>query len=426
MLYYSMLDLQFVRNNVRVIKKKTEAKGVQFDDDLFSNIDVKRRDLITNLENIRSEKNKLAKEIGMLKRKNEDTKKLEVKSVELSGDIAGLEKELEVVNVSFQDFILNIPNLSDDSVPTGKDENDNVMIREWGKKPEFTFEPKPHWELGETNAILDLPRASKISGARFALYFDTLAKLERVLINLMLNVHTTESDYKEVLPPFLVNDQSLISTGNLPKFKDDLFKIEDHNLYLVPTAEVPLTNIHRDETLSEAELPKKYVAYTPCFRSEAGSYGRDVRGIIRQHQFNKVELLKFTTAEQSYDELEKLTADAESILRKLGLHYRVVLLCSGDMSFSSAKTYDLEVWMPARNGYVEISSCSNFEDFQARRARIKYKSGEGKKKFVHTLNGSGLAVGRTVAAIMENYQVEDGRIRIPDILLKDFPDREYF
>ncbi len=426
MLYYSMLDLQFVRNNVRVIKKKTEAKGVQFDDDLFSNIDVKRRDLITNLENIRSEKNKLAKEIGMLKRKNEDTKELEVNSVELSGDISGLEKELEVVNVSFQDFILNIPNLSDDSVPTGKDENDNVMIREWGKKPEFTFEPKPHWELGETNAILDLPRASKISGARFALYFDTLAKLERVLINLMLNVHTTESDYKEVLPPFLVNDQSLISTGNLPKFKDDLFKIEDHNLYLVPTAEVPLTNIHRDETLSEAELPKKYVAYTPCFRSEAGSYGRDVRGIIRQHQFNKVELLKFTTAEQSYDELEKLTADAESILRKLGLHYRVVLLCSGDMSFSSAKTYDLEVWMPARNGYVEISSCSNFEDFQARRARIKYKSGEGKKKFVHTLNGSGLAVGRTVAAIMENYQVEDGRIRIPDILLKDFPDREYF
>ncbi|MCK5057687.1 MAG: serine--tRNA ligase [Candidatus Aminicenantes bacterium] len=421
-----MLDLQFVRNNVRVIKKKTEAKGVQFDDDLFSNIDVKRRDLITNLENIRSEKNKLAKEIGMLKRKNEDTKELEVNSVELSGDISGLEKELEVVNVSFQDFILNIPNLSDDSVPTGKDENDNVMIREWGKKPEFTFEPKPHWELGETNAILDLPRASKISGARFALYFDTLAKLERVLINLMLNVHTTESDYKEVLPPFLVNDQSLISTGNLPKFKDDLFKIEDHNLYLVPTAEVPLTNIHRDETLSEAELPKKYVAYTPCFRSEAGSYGRDVRGIIRQHQFNKVELLKFTTAEQSYDELEKLTADAESILRKLGLHYRVVLLCSGDMSFSSAKTYDLEVWMPARNGYVEISSCSNFEDFQARRARIKYKSGEGKKKFVHTLNGSGLAVGRTVAAIMENYQVEDGRIRIPDILLKDFPDREYF
>ena len=426
MLYYSMLDLQFVRNNVRVIKKKTEAKGVQFDDDLFSNIDVKRRDLITNLENIRSEKNKLAKEIGMLKRKNEDTKELEVNSVELSGDISGLEKELEVVNVSFQDFILNIPNLSDDSVPTGKDENDNVMIRDWGKKPEFTFEPKPHWELGETNAILDLPRASKISGARFALYFDTLAKLERVLINLMLNVHTTESDYKEVLPPFLVNDQSLISTGNLPKFKDDLFKIEDHNLYLVPTAEVPLTNIHRDETLSEAELPKKYVAYTPCFRSEAGSYGRDVRGIIRQHQFNKVELLKFTTAEQSYDELEKLTADAESILRKLGLHYRVVLLCSGDMSFSSAKTYDLEVWMPARNGYVEISSCSNFEDFQARRARIKYKSGEGKKKFVHTLNGSGLAVGRTVAAIMENYQVEDGRIRIPDILLKDFPDREYF
>lgn len=426
MLYYSMLDLQFIRNNVSIVKKKTEAKGVHFDEEFFEQLDLKRRELITKIEEIRSKKNKLAKEIGMLKRKDEDTKELEIQSVAVSKDIAGIEKELEVADVSFQDFILNIPNLFDDSVPVGKNETENVVVREWGKKPEFSFKPKPHWELGEANATLDFPRASKISGARFALYFDTIAKLERVLINLMLDVHTGDNGYKEVLPPFLVNDQSLIGTGNLPKFKDDLFKIEEHNLYLIPTAEVPLTNIHRDETLSEDELPKKYVAYTPCFRSEAGSYGKDVRGIIRQHQFNKVELLKFTTPESSFDELEKLTADAESILQKLDLHYRVVMLCSGDLSFSSAKTYDLEVWMPARNGYLEISSCSNFVDFQARRARVKYKSKEGKKNFLHTLNGSGLAAGRTVAAIMENYQAEDGSIKIPDVLRKDFPGREYF
>lgn len=426
MLYYPMLDLQFVRNNVTVVKKKTEAKGVPFNEELFTEIDTKRRELITNIENIRSKKNKLAKEIGILKRKNEDTKDLELQSVELSKNINEFEKDLEEVDLTFRDFILNIPNLFDDSVPLGKDENDNVVVRAWGKKPEFTFKPKPHWELGEINETLDFPRAGKISGARFALYFDTMAKLERILINLMLDVHTGENGYQEVLPPFLVNDQSLIGTGNLPKFKDDLFKIEDHNLYLIPTAEVPLTNIHRDETLPRDVLPKKYVAYTPCFRSEAGSYGKDVRGIIRQHQFNKVELLKFTTPEDSFDELEKLTADAESILQKLGLHYRVVLLCSGDLSFSSAKTYDLEVWMPARDGYVEISSCSNFVDFQARRAKIKYKSKEGKKNFLHTLNGSGLAVGRTVAAVMENYQQEDGRIKIPDILKESFPGREYF
>ncbi len=420
-----MLDLNFVRNNVDLVKKKVEAKGVCFDDKLFEQIDIKRRELITNLESFKSQKNKLAKEIGMLKRQGQDTRELELQSVELSKDISGLENELEAVEEKFQDFMLNLPNLYDDSVPVGKDESENVKVREWGEKPVFDFKPKPHWELGELNATLDLSRAAKIAGARFALYFNSLAKLERVLIAFMLDVHTEENGYQEVLPPFLVNDQSLVGTGNLPKFKEDLFKVEGHNLYLIPTAEVPLTNIYREEILAEEELPKKYVAYTPCFRSEAGSYGKDVRGIIRQHQFNKVELLKFTRPEDSYQELENLTRDAESILQKLNLHYRVVLLCSGDMSFSAARTYDIEVWMPARQGYLEISSCSNFSDFQARRAKIRYKSKQGKKGFLHTLNGSGLAVGRTVAAIMENYQGADGRIRLPEVLEKYFPGREY-
>ena len=421
-----MLDLNFVRNNLDFVQQKVEAKGTPFDRKLFTEIDNNRREQITNIENIKSKKNKLGKEIGMLKRQKADTTNLEEQSKAYSAEIAALEEELKVVEQQFQDFILNIPNLFDDSVPIGKDESENTVVREWGQKPTFEFSPKPHWELGEINKGLDFPRAAKISGARFALYFHSLAKLERELINLMLETHTNEHGYTEVLPPFLVNDESLIGTGNLPKFKEDLFKIEDYNFYLVPTAEVPLTNIYRDETLKEDELPKYYAAYTPCFRSEAGSYGKDVRGIIRQHQFNKVEMLKFTSPETSYKELEKLTRNAENILQKLGLHYRVTLLCSGDMSFSSAKTYDLEVWMPARNGYLEISSCSNFADFQARRAKIKYKAKDGKKRFVHTINGSGLAVGRTVAAIMENYQTSDGKIQIPAVLKNHFNGRDYF
>ena len=421
-----MLDLNFVRNNLDFVQRKVEAKGTPFDRKLFAEIDGNRREQITDIENIKSKKNKLGKEIGMLKRQKADTTNLEKQSKAYSAEIAALEEELKVVEQQFQDFILNIPNLFDDSVPIGKDESENTVVREWGQKPTFDFSPKPHWELGEINKGLDFPRAAKISGARFALYFHSLAKLERELINLMLETHTNEHGYTEVLPPFLVNDESLIGTGNLPKFKEDLFKIEDYNFYLVPTAEVPLTNIYRDETLKEEELPKYYAAYTPCFRSEAGSYGKDVRGIVRQHQFNKVEMLKFTTPETSYEELEKLTRNAETILQKLGLHYRVTLLCSGDMSFSSAKTYDLEVWMPARNGYLEISSCSNFADFQARRAKIKYKAKDGKKRFVHTINGSGLAVGRTVAAIMENYQTGDGKIQIPPVLKNHFNGRDYF
>ncbi|MCK5220142.1 MAG: serine--tRNA ligase, partial [Candidatus Aminicenantes bacterium] len=374
-----MLDLNYLRTNLKTAVEKSKNKGVIIDEKQFLEIDEKRRKRITEIDGYKSDKNRLAKEIGIKRAKGEESSSLENESKELNEKISLIESDLSGIEAEFNDLILNIPNMYDDSVPVGRDESDNVVIREWGKKPEFDFEPKPHWEIGEINKFLDLPRASKIAGARFALYFGSLAKLERVLINFMLEVHTEENGYLETLPPFLANKESLTGTGNLPKFKKDLFKIEDYELYLIPTAEVPLTNIHRSELLSEEELTKKYVAYTPCFRSEAGSHGRDVRGITRQHQFNKVELLKFTRPEDSYDELEKLTSDAENILKKLGLHYRVVMLSTGDLSFSSAKTYDLEVWMPGRNKFVEISSCSNFEDFQARRSKIKYKDSSGKK-----------------------------------------------
>lgn len=420
-----MLDLNFIRENIDFVEKKVQAKGVLFDKNRFLELDEKRRKLITESEALKSQKNKIAKEIGFLKREKKDSSKFEKESKEIGKRVKEIENELTVIEEEFNALILNIPNIFHDSVPEGKNENDNVVIKGWGEKPEFDFEPLPHWDIGEKSGGFDFKRASKLSGSRFALYFNLYAKLERVLINFMLDIHTKENGYIEVLPPFLVNDKSLIGTGNLPKFKDDLFKIENYNLYLIPTAEVPLTNIHRQEMLEEAQLPIKYVAYTPCFRSEAGSYGKDIRGIIRQHQFNKVELLKFVKPEDSYDELEKLTRDAESILERLGLHYRRVLLCSGDMSFSSAKTYDLEVWMPSKNGFMEISSCSNFESFQARRARIKYKTKDNKKEFVHTLNGSGLAVGRTVAAIIENYQTKDKGVRIPEVLRPYFDNKEF-
>jgi seryl-tRNA synthetase len=419
-----MLDINFVRNNLELVKKKVEAKGVAFDDARFNELDQRRRRLLAGSEELKGKKNRLARETGVQKKSGASTRELELQSIEISKLIASQESELQSVEADFQDFLLNVPNLFHDSVPVGKDAGANEQVREWGKKPDFAFAPRPHWELGEAAGQLDFQRAAKVAGSRFALYFGPLAKLERVLIQFMLDVHTAENGYREVLPPFLVNDLSLIGTGNLPKFKEDLFKVEGVNLYLIPTAEVPLTNIHRDEILDEGQLPVKYVAYTPCFRSEAGSHGKDIRGLIRQHQFQKVELLKLTAPDRSYDELEALTADAESILRKLGLPYRTMALCSGDLSFSSAKTYDIEVWMPARAAYLEISSCSNFENFQARRARIKYKGQDGKKEFVHTLNGSGLAVGRTVAAIMENYQTADGQVRIPDVLRPYFPGRD--
>jgi len=419
-----MLDTNFIRNNLELVKKKVEAKGVRFDEERFGALDQRRRQILAENEELKSKKNRLAKETGFLRKSGAPTREMELQSIELSKIISSQEQDLGALEADFHDFLLNVPNIFHDSVPIGRDAADNILVREWGDKPAFAFSPRPHWELGENAQTLDFARAAKISGSRFTVYFDGLAKLERVLIQFMLDVHTTEHGYREVLPPFLVNDASLVGTGNLPKFKADLFKIEDYNLYLVPTAEVPLTNIHRDETLDEGQLPVKYAAYTPCFRSEAGSHGKDIRGLVRQHQFNKVELLKFAAPSSSYVELEELTADAESILRKLELPFRTMALCSGDLSFSSAKTYDIEVWMPARAGYLEISSCSNFENFQARRARIKYKGKDGKKDFVHTLNGSALAVGRTVAAIMENYQTADGGIRIPEVLRPYFPGRE--
>ena len=420
-----MLDLNYLRNNLKEVVIRAGNKGVVIDEAEFLALDEERRTRITEIDVYKSEKNRLAKEIGILRGRGEDSSVPEDASRQLNNKIDEIGKDLAELENEFYDLILNIPNIYHDSVPVGKDETDNIVVREWGEKPRFGFAPRPHWELGEINKFLDLPRASKIAGSRFALYFGSLAKLERILINYMLEVHTEENGYIETLPPFLANTESLTGTGNLPKFKKDLFKIEEHELYLIPTAEVPLTNIHRDEVLADDELTKNYVAYTPCFRSEAGSHGRDVRGITRQHQFNKVELLKFTRPEESYGELEQLTSDAEKILQKLGLHYRVVMLSTGDLSFSAAKTYDLEVWMPGRDRFVEISSCSNFEDFQARRSKIKFNDRSGKKQFVHTLNGSGLAVGRTVAAIMENFQDEDGRIRIPETLGKYFPGKSY-
>ncbi|MBN1197208.1 MAG: serine--tRNA ligase [Candidatus Aminicenantes bacterium] len=411
-----MLDLNYVRQNLEQVKRKLASKGVDFDSDAFQVMDEQRRSLITQAEVLKAKRKALSKEIGILRRDNSDTTELEQQSIAMGNEIEVMDAKLGEVESEFNDLRLNLPNLPDDSVPSGRNAADNREVRQWGDKPLFEFEPRPHWELGSEIGRLDFPRAAKIAGARFAVYFGNLARLERILIQFMLDIHTREHGYTEVLPPFLANAASLTGTGNLPKFKADLFKVEDQDFYLIPTAEVPLTNLHRDESLNAADLPLKYVAYTPCFRSEAGSYGKDVRGIIRNHQFNKVELLKFTVPDRSSAELESLTMDAERILQRLNLHYRVVLLCSGDMSFSSAKTYDIEVWMPSRNDYMEISSCSNFHDFQARRAGIRLSDGKGRKSFPHTLNGSGLAVGRTVAAIMENFQTADGGVRIPPVL----------
>lgn len=414
-----MLDLNFIRNHLSTVKQKIEAKGLPFDEQDFLRRDASRRALVTQIETLKNQKNQLAREIGQLKRQGRDAESELAESKRLGEEIEGMEQETVRLDEEFQAILLNLPNLFDDSVPLGKDEGDNRLVRDFGRPPSFSFSPRPHWDLGEMGGGLDFNRAAKITGARFVVYRGQLAALERALISFMLETHTREHGYTEIIPPYIVNEESLIGTGNLPKFKDDLFKLEGHPYYLIPTAEVPLTNLHREETLSGADLPLKYVAATPCFRSEAGSHGRDVRGVIRQHQFHKVELLQFVHPRHSMDALEELTGHAERILQLLELPYRVMLLCSGDMSFSSAKTYDLEVWMPERGKYVEISSCSCFGDFQARRARVRYKDGK-EKGFVHTLNGSGLAVGRTLAAIMENYQQEDGRIGIPGVLRKYF------
>ncbi|HLH18157.1 MAG TPA: serine--tRNA ligase [Bryobacteraceae bacterium] len=410
-----MHDISFFRSNFDRVAERLATRGPVAGLEQFRELDAERRAAISRVEQLKAARNAATAEIAKLRREGADTAERQKEVRGIGEEIAALDGQVKALDERFRELLSGIPNIPQESVPVGASSEDNVEVRRCGEPRKFDFEPKAHWDLGPALGILDFDRAAKISGARFALYWGLGAKLERALINFMLDVHTREHGYTEVLPPFLVNSASLYGTGQLPKFKEDLFKCEDRDLWLIPTAEVPVTNIYRDETLDESALPVRLCAYTPCFRSEAGSYGRDVRGIIRQHQFQKVELVKFTRPDQSNEELEKLTADAEDILARLGLPYRTVVLCTGDMGFSSAKTYDIEVWLPGQNGYKEISSCSNFEAFQARRAGIRFRSGK-KNEFAHTLNGSGLAVGRTWVAIVENYQQKDGSVVVPEAL----------
>ncbi|RLC28352.1 MAG: serine--tRNA ligase [Deltaproteobacteria bacterium] len=413
-----MLDLKFVRAHLDSIRKMLEERGYDLDLSPFEALDRKRRKKLAVLEELRHRRNRVSDEIAAMKKKGEDASAIIAEMKTVSSEIKEMERDLPELEEALRALLMVVPNMPHESVPVGAGEADNPVVRTWGEIRDMDFEPLPHWDIGEKLGILDFTRAAKLSGARFALYRGAGARLERALINFMLDIHTREHGYTEVLPPFMVNSASMTGTGQLPKFEEDLFRIEGWDLYLIPTAEVPVTNIHRDEILSEKDLPLYYVAYTPCFRSEAGSYGKDTRGLIRQHQFNKVELVKFTKPEESYDELERLTRNAEEILRRLGLPYRVVTLCTGDLGFSAAKTYDLEVWLPGQNLYREISSCSNFGEFQARRAGIRFKrKGKNRTELVNTLNGSGLAVGRTVVAILENYQQADGSVTIPEALV---------
>lgn len=417
-----MLDLKFVRENLDKVEKMLLNRHMNFDFSTFKELDVKRRTLIKKIESLRAEKNNLSQEIGSKKKqgiKDEEVQDLKLKVSKITYEIKEMENELSAIEESHKSMLLNIPNLPHTTVPIGKSSDDNVELRRWGQPKNFNFQPKAHWELGESLDIIDFHRAAKLTGARFSILKGFGARLERAIINFMLDLHTERHGYTEMLPPFIVNKDSMTGTGQLPKFAEDLFKLENWDYYLIPTAEVPVTNYFRDEILSEDKLPIYFTAYTPCFRAEAGSYGKDTKGLIRQHQFDKVELVKFVHPNKSYEELEKLTNDAETILQMLELPYRVVALCTGDLGFSSAKTYDLEVFLPSYNGYKEISSCSNFEDFQARRMNIKYRiKGSNKTAYIHTLNGSGLAVGRTLAAILENYQNEDGTVTIPNVLRK--------
>jgi seryl-tRNA synthetase len=417
-----MLDLNFVRGNLELVEEKLRARGLDPATLLgdFRELDRERRARITQAETLQAQRNKLSQEVARSRKAGVDTAQVTAvmdQTRELKQETEEQERSAARAEEQMRDLLVRIPNLTQDSVPLGKSEADNVEVLRWGKQPVFDFAPKPHWELGEELGILDFARAAKISGARFAVYWGLGARLERALAAFMLDVHTREHGYLEVLPPFLANSKSLFGTGQLPKFAEDLFKCEGTDLFLIPTAEVPVTNLYRDEVLEEAQLPVSLVAYTPCFRSEAGSYGKDVRGIIRQHQFQKVELVKFARPDQSNDEHEKLTSHAEAILQRLELPYRKMLLCTGDTGAASSKTYDLEVWLPGQALYREISSCSNFEAYQARRANIRYKpQGKNKTELVHTLNGSGLAIGRTWLAILENYQQADGSVRVPKAL----------
>jgi seryl-tRNA synthetase len=415
-----MYDLRTLRDNFDAIRKQLGPRGADVPWDNIRALIEQRRTLTGQAEQLRHELKKGSDEIAKLKRENQPSEGAMAAMKAVGERIKTIEDELRVAEETLTDLNLRIPNLPHDSVPAGKDADNNVEARRWGTPPSLAAPVKNHWEIGEALGILDFDRAAKIAGARFAVLTGAGARLERALINYMLDLHTTQHGYREIFPPFLVNRSSMTATGQLPKFEDDLFRLRDEELFLIPTAEVPVTNLHRDETLPENALPLRYTAYTPCFRREAGSYGRDTRGLIRLHQFNKVELVSFTRPDQSYEELERLTGHAEAILQGLGLHYRVVTLCSDDMGFSAAKTYDIEIWLPSQHHYREISSCSNFEGFQARRAGIRYKGTTGKKdakkEYVHTLNGSGLAVGRTVAAILENYQQADGSVMIPEVL----------
>ncbi|NNK84644.1 MAG: serine--tRNA ligase [Desulfobacterales bacterium] len=409
-----MLEIKFVRQNFSAVQKALSARGDITQIDNLKDCDARRREILTEIEKLRHKRNVVTDQIATMKKTGEDAESLIFEMREVSKRIKELDLSLSEYEEELNSILLGMPNIPHSSVPVGKDSLENPIVKKNGKLPEFGFEPKAHWDLGKRLGILDFDRAASITGARFPLYFAAGARLERALINFMLDIHTTEHGYKEVLPPFMVNRTSMTHTGQLPKFEEDLFKLKGWDYFMIPTAEVPVTNIHANEILDESMLPVLYTAYTPCFRSEAGSYGKDTRGLIRQHQFNKVELVKFSLPETSYDELEKLLNDAETILKQLELPYQVVSLCTGDLGFSAAKTYDIEVWMPAQGVYREISSCSNFESFQARRANIRFKS-KGKKgtQLVHTLNGSGLAVGRTVAAILENFQEPDGSVILP-------------
>ena len=411
-----MYDLAFFRANFDSVSARLATRGGQLSLDGFRELDARRRAAIQETEELKAKRNASSMEIAKLRKQGVDTAEAQVAARAVGERIGELDQQVKALEEEFREMLAGIPNLPQESVPVGRSADDNVEVRREGSAPEFAFEPKAHWDLGSELGILDLERAAKITGARFAVYLGLGAKLERALTNFMLDVHTREHGYTEVLPPFLVNSASLFGTGNLPKFGEDLFKIENKDLYLIPTAEVPVTNLFRDEIIDADQLPIRFCAATSCFRSEAGSYGRDVRGVIRQHQFQKVELVKFTMPEQSNEEHERLTADAEDILRRLGLPFRTMVLCTGDMSFSSAKTFDIEVWLPGQNAFKEISSCSTFEAFQARRANLRFKGAKGKSEYLHTINGSGLAIGRTWVAILENYQQADGSVLIPRAL----------
>ena len=414
-----MLDIKIIRENPELVKEAVKKRGEEIDLDNFLSLDERRRELLYEVEQFKRKRNEVSREIGILKKQGEDAEEKVLLMREVSQNIRDMDEEVREIETEMNEFLLMIPNIPDEAVPVGTTEEDNVVARRWGEPREFGFEPKAHWDIGEDLGILDFAAAARMTGSRFALYKGLAARLERALTNFMIDLHTSKHGYKELFPPFVVNRNSMIGTGQLPKFEEDAFKLfNNQDYYLIPTAEVPVTNMHREEILDGDKLPLYYVAYSACFRAEAGAHGRDTRGLIRQHQFNKVELVKFVEPETSYDELEKLVNDAEQVLQILGIPYRVMLMCTADLGFTAAKKYDIEIWMPSYNRYVEVSSCSNFEDFQARRAEIRYRPDKkSRAQYVHTLNGSGLAVGRTLAALLENYQQEDGTVKIPEALI---------